>query len=97
MKKYKPEDIPKIEKFLGILYSILTWIAVIILCSSVVFLLIYFISFIVRKDIFNDKFIQVCIWFTIGCFLFIFVHDEKCKTKITNGNKKNEKRNRKKD
>ncbi len=80
-KKNIPKKISKSEKFTSYMYSILIYVAWGLLIISVVVLVSYFFSFMCRKDFYNKEFIQLCIYFVVGCFLFIFVYDEKCKQK----------------
>ena len=78
-KKNIPKKFSKSEKFTSSMYSIFTYLAWGLLIISIIFLINYFFSF--KKDIYNKDFIQLCIYFVTGCFLFIFVYDEKCKQK----------------
>ena len=78
-KKNIPKKISSLEIVISYVYSIFTVIAWFFLIISIIFLLNYYLSF--KKDIFNKDFIQLCIYFVTGCFLFIFVYDEKCKQK----------------
>lgn len=74
------------EKFKGFTYGILVFIAWILLLFSILFIVIYFFSFIIKKDIFNEEFIQLCIYVTIGAFSLIFIYDERCQHKFGLGN-----------
>lgn len=81
-KKKTPDLIKPLEWFVGFLYGLLTWISVILLIVSVGFLINYFVSFLIRWDIHNPEFIQLCIYLIIGTFSLIFIYDNHCKKKI---------------
>ena len=82
MKGEIPKRIPFIEKLQGFCYGLLVALAWIIMVGAIVFILIYFVSFILHKDFFNKDFIQLCIYLVIGTFLVIFVYDQHCRRKI---------------
>ncbi len=77
-----PEKYSIWEKIKGFTYSMLIWIAWILLVSSVIILVLYFFSFIIKRDFFNENFIQLCIYIIIGSFSLIFIYDEKCQKKF---------------
>lgn len=81
-KKQVPEKWSFIEECKGLLYSLLVWIACILLFISVIFVVSYFSHFIIKKEFFNEDFIELCIYIIIGSFSLIFIYDEKCKKRM---------------
>ena len=79
-----PEKFSFSEKLLGFMYGVITYAAVILLISSLVFFIWNYVSYILDWDIRNPDFIQLCIYLIIGTFTLLFVYDEKCRKRVFN-------------
>lgn len=90
-RKNIPLKIPKSEEVISFLYSILTYIAVVLLVVSTLHISIVYIGALLFKTQYNTQLAQLGIYIAGGTFLFIFVYDEKCKRRfniIKNNRKK---------
>lgn len=81
-KKNIPLRIPKSEEVISFLYSILTYIAMVLLVVSTLHISIVYICALLFKTQYNEQLAQLGIYIVVGTFLFIFVYDEKCKRKL---------------
>ena len=88
-----PNKLSTGETLRGLFYSILIWLAYIIMAISIITLLCYYFSFILKWDFFNPEVIRLSIYFVIGCFFLVFVYDKAIQKKwnINKKDNKNEK------